>query len=72
MAYRLSCPCTELLYGRTEEEMVEVAAAHARDVHSREYTAAEIMFMAISVPDSFLPDDLRGNPSSDPHERTSP
>lgn len=62
MAYRLSCPCTKLMFGRTEAEIVEVSAAHAREVHSRDYTAEEIMFMAVTVPESFLPDDLRSVP----------
>lgn len=59
MAYRLDCPCSETLYGRTEPEMVQVGIDHARVAHSRDYTAEQIMFMAMTVPDAFLPEHLR-------------
>lgn len=57
MAYRLNCPCGELLYGRTEDDMVHNASAHAVAVHGRSYAPHEIMLMAVAIPESFLPSD---------------
>lgn len=44
---RLECPCGALLVGQTEDDLVELAQAHLRELHpGREYTRQQILFMA--------------------------
>lgn len=63
MAYRLTCPCGQHLYGRTQDELVDSATSHLEARHQRSYTADEIMFMAMRFPDEQLPAAQR--PSDD-------
>ena len=43
----LNCPCGEVLEGKDEDELVEVAQAHLREAHpGRTYTRDQILFMA--------------------------
>ena len=39
MAYRLTCPCGETLYGRDQDQLVVSAQQHLTERHDRSYTA---------------------------------
>jgi hypothetical protein len=49
----LRCPCGESLSGDTEDEIVEVAFAHLRQLHpdmAEDYEREHILFMSMRVP----------------------
>lgn len=59
MAYRLDCPCGEAIFGRDAAEIVDQGVQHASEKHGRQYEAEHVMFMAVEIPASFLPSELR-------------
>jgi predicted small metal-binding protein len=47
MELTLRCPCTEVLTGDNEDELVEKVQEHLQEKHpGREYTRDEILFLA--------------------------
>jgi hypothetical protein len=43
----LNCPCGETIEGTDEDDLVEKAQAHLREIHpNRVYTREQILFMA--------------------------
>lgn len=56
MAFQLTCPCGETVYGRDEEALVRLGSAHVESVHGRSYSAEDIMSMAYDYPDELLDD----------------
>lgn len=53
---QLRCPCGVLIQGEDEDDLVEKAQGHLRDVHpGREYTREQILFFA----DPPLPEQKR-------------
>lgn len=42
----IKCDCGYVARGRTDEELVSAARAHARDVHGMELTAEQVLAMA--------------------------
>lgn len=55
MAFRLTCPCGYVLYGREEDDLVRSATSHLDTQHGRTYSREDIMFMAIRIPERLLP-----------------
>ena len=42
----MKCDCGFVIRGRSDDEVVKAAQAHAKDVHSMELTAEQILSMA--------------------------
>lgn len=42
----ITCPCGYTLHGRTDDEVVEQAQAHAREVHDMDLTRDQALAMA--------------------------
>ena len=42
----MKCDCGFVIRGRTDDELVEAAQSHAKDVHSMDLTPEQILSMA--------------------------
>ena len=47
MAKIINCDCGYVVRGETDDEIVENAQAHARDVHGMEITPAQVLALAV-------------------------
>lgn len=59
MAYRLNCPCGAVIFGTDDADIIRTGTVHAEDVHGRSYAPEQVMFLAVRIPDSFLPAEMR-------------
>lgn len=57
MGKSLTCPCGQLLVGRTDDAFVSAVDAHLQSAHEgRTYPASMILQMAQPYPDDDIPD----------------
>ncbi len=46
MAKVINCPCGTTIRAETDDELVNLAQKHAREVHNQEATRADVLAMA--------------------------
>ncbi len=47
MAKIINCDCGYVVRGETDDELVQVAQGHAREVHDMELTAEQVLSLAV-------------------------